>query len=79
MSNLVKVSLRETNISWKRPKKRPTSISNNWHDPQMITRTHTKTGKIISGNVPISPDYNLDCTLTHQYIMEPGSNMNNPW
>jgi hypothetical protein len=63
MANLIKLSLTKADIARKRPKKRPTTTHHNRHDTQIIARTHAETGKIVSSNVAIYPNYNLDHAL----------------
>jgi hypothetical protein len=77
MADLIKMSLCKANIARKRPKKRPMRTHHHRHDTQMITRTHAETSEIVSGNVAVFPNYNLDHTLAHHCILEPETTSGN--
>jgi hypothetical protein len=74
MADLTKMGLSKANITRKRPKERTSAIHHNGHDPEMITRTHAETGKIVSRHVPGCPNYNLDHELAHDFIVKPENN-----
>jgi hypothetical protein len=74
MADLIKMSLRKAHIAGKRPKKRPTGAHHNGRDPHMITWANAQPGKIVSSNVPVHPNYNLNRALAHNLILEPENN-----